>query len=83
MIGIICAMDIEARQLKDAIVDRSAQRVGRLEFVSGKLAGQEVVIAMAGVGKVNAAMCTQTMILKYSPDLIVNSGVAGSLSPRR
>ena len=82
MIGIICAMDIETRQLKDAIVDRSAQRVGRLEFVSGKLAGQEVVIAMAGVGKVNAAMCTQTMIIKYAPDLIINSGVAGSLSPR-
>ena len=25
-------------------------------------------------------MCAQTMILKYSPDIIINSGVAGALS---
>ena len=58
------------------------ERIGRLEFTRGSLAGQEVILGMAGVGKVNAAMCTEAMILKYAPELIVNSGVAGSLSPR-
>lgn len=33
------------------------------------------------MGKVHAAVCTQTMILKFAPDIIINTGVAGSLSP--
>ncbi len=82
MIGIICALDIEAEKLKANIENPVTKQIGRLAFVSGKLVGQDVVIGMAGVGKVNAAMCAQTMILKYAPELIVNSGVAGSLSKR-
>ena len=82
MIGIICAMDIEAQRLKDSVEDARTERLGRLEFVSGRIGGAEVVIGMAGVGKVNAAMCTEAMILRYAPRLIINSGVAGSLSPR-
>ena len=82
MIGIICAMEIEAEKLKANLKDAVEARVGRLRFVSGKLCGQDAVIALAGVGKVNAAMCAQALVMKYAPELIVNSGVAGSLSPR-
>ena len=82
MIGIICALDKEAEQLKANMTDPSTEHVGRLEFTSGSLMGQRVVIGMAGVGKVNAAMCAQAMIMRYAPTLIVNSGVAGSLSAR-
>ena len=82
MIGIICALDIEAKMLisnMDGAVDES---IGWLRFTRGTLMGQEAVVGMAGVGKVNAAMCAQAMILRYAPFLIINSGVAGSLSPR-
>ena len=82
MIGIICAMDIEAEKLMAGLEDPTERRVGRLAFKSGRLRGREVVIGRAGVGKVNAAMCAQTMILEYAPTLIINSGVAGSLSRR-
>ena len=82
MIGIICALDKEAEQLKANMTAPSTEHVGRLEFTSGSLMGQRVVIGMAGVGKVNAAMCAQAMIMRYAPSLIVNSGVAGSLSKR-
>ena len=81
MIGIICALDIEAEKLKANMEEAVSEKVGRLEFTSGELMGRQTVIGMAGVGKVNAAMCAQAMILRYSPTLIVNSGVAGSLSP--
>jgi adenosylhomocysteine nucleosidase len=80
MIGIICAMDQEAEKLRANMEDPSTEYLGKLRFTSGKLMGQRVVIGMAGVGKVNAAMCTQAMIMRYAPTLIVNSGVAGSLS---
>lgn len=82
MIGIICALDIEAEKLKANLESLAIERFGRLEFTSGRLCGQDVVIGMAGVGKVNAAICTQTMILQYAPTLVINSGVAGSLSPK-
>lgn len=82
MIGIICALDIEAEKLKANLMNPKSERIGRLSFVSGILKGREAVIGMAGMGKVNAAMCAQTMVLRYAPSLIVNSGVAGSLSPR-
>ena len=82
MIGIICALDIEAKQLIENLEGPVSEKIGRLSFTRGVLKGKDIVIGMAGVGKVNAAMCAQTMILKYAPDLIVNSGVAGSLSKR-
>lgn len=81
MIGIICALEIEAKKLKDSLKEPVSARYGRLEFTRGRLAGRDVVIGMAGVGKVNAAMCAQAMILEYAPSLVINSGVAGSLSP--
>jgi len=80
MIGIICAMDIEAERLKSTMKHPTVEACGKLSFTSGELMGQETVIGMAGVGKVNAAMCTQAMIMRYNPTLIINSGVAGSLS---
>lgn len=82
MIGIICAMDIEAQKLKDSLENPVGENIGKLSFTRGRLRGRDVVIGMAGVGKVNAAMCAQTLILRYAPSLVVNSGVAGSLSPR-
>ena len=82
MIGIICALDIEAQRLKSEITEAESREIGRLKFLSGRLRGKDVVIGMAGVGKVNAAMCAEAMILSYAPDLVINSGVAGSLSPR-
>lgn len=79
MIGIIGAMQIEVEALKQMMSDLTVFRVGRLEFYKGVLHEVEVVVAVAGVGKVNAAMCAQTMILKFNPNVVINIGVAGGL----
>lgn len=79
MIGIIGAMDVEVNSFKELMTDKQTEIISGIEFVSGKLWGKSVVVAVSGVGKVNAAICTQTMCLKYSPDFIINSGVAGGL----
>ena len=79
MIGIIGAMDIEVNRFKELMTDKETEILGGTEFVSGRLWGKETVVAVSGVGKVNAAICTQTMILRYSPEFIINSGVAGGL----
>lgn len=80
MIGIIGAMEVEVCNLKNAVENPVTKTVSGIDFVSGKIKGKDVVIAKAGVGKVNAAVCAQTMILLYSPDVVINTGVAGSLS---
>lgn len=80
MIGIIGAMDIEVEFLKNSAKNKEIKKVSGIDFVKGEIYGKEVVIAKAGVGKVNAAICAQTMALLYKPDVIINTGVAGSLS---
>ena len=38
-------------------------------------------MAVCGIGKVFAAICTEAMILRYAPSLVLNSGVGGTLTP--
>ena len=79
MIGIIGAMEIEVNYFKEQMKNAKSETISGTEFVSGELWGRETVVAVSGVGKVNAAICTQTMCLRFSPDFIINSGVAGGL----
>lgn len=82
MLGIIGAMHIEVEKVKSLMENKTAETVSGVEYVSGTLHGREIVIAACGIGKVAAAMCAQTMILKYSPECIINTGVGGSLNTR-
>lgn len=79
MIGIIGAMEAETNALIAAIEEPKTECISGITYVSGCLCGREVVVATCGIGKVYAAICAQTMILRYAPTLIVNTGVAGTL----
>ena len=80
--GIIGAMEIEIAELKELMENISQEEISGIIYYKGKIHGQDVVVAKCGVGKVHAAVCTQTMILKYSPNIIINTGVAGSLNSK-
>lgn len=79
-IGIICAMQSEAEAIQNALKNHETKTVGSLTFHLGTLGEKEVVLAVCGIGKVFAALCAQTMILTFSPQCLICSGVAGSLS---
>ncbi len=79
-IGIIGAMQIEVEALCADMTDATVEELGGIRFTVGTLRGKRVVCAKCGIGKVFAAMCAQAMILHYAPRVIVNSGVAGTLS---
>lgn len=81
-LGIIAAMHIEADMLKEAMTDTTTETISGVAFVSGKLGQCDAVVAVCGIGKVFAAMCTQTMILRYHPDCIINTGVGGTLTDK-
>lgn len=82
MTGIIAAMDIEERGLRALMECTETHRAGGIDFTVGRIGAEQVVTAVCGMGKVFAAMCTQTMILEFAPDVIINTGVAGTLSPQ-
>ena len=81
MIGIIGAMDVEVDGIKKNIENLKTEEFSGMKFFVGTLYGKEIVVVKSGEGKVNSAMAAQTMILKYNPEFIVNSGVAGGLHP--
>lgn len=79
MIGIIGAMASEVDGLKAMMENVEVDTISSVKFYKGILQGKETVVAEAGVGKVNAAVTAQTMILKYNTESIINIGVAGGL----
>ena len=79
MIGLIGAMAVEVELIKDNMTEKREETISGITFVQGKLESVDCVAAVSGIGKVNAAMCAQTMILRYHPRLIINTGVAGGM----
>ena len=79
MIGIIVAMQSEAKHLKSNIDNPIIKKISNVEFTVGKIYGREVCIAISGIGKVLAAITTEAMIINFRPDFIISTGVAGGL----
>ncbi len=80
-VGIIAAMPREAEGILAAMENVTEETVSGVRFAAGTLCGHPAVTAVCGIGKVFAALCAEAMILRYEPRLILNTGVAGSLSP--
>ena len=57
---------------------RSARARGR----EGTLAGKQVVVCCAGMGKANAAATTQVLITKFGAEKIIFSGIAGNMTSK-
>ena len=79
MIGIIGAMEEEVAALKEAMTIEENVTFASMDFCRGTLCGKEVVVVRSGIGKVNAAICTQILVDKFGVDTLINTGIAGSL----
>ena len=79
MIGIIGAMEEEVQELIADLAFAEKMTVASMDFYKGTLYGKDCVIVKSGVGKVNAALCTQILADFYKPEALINTGVAGSL----
>ena len=77
-IAIIAALDVE---IEGFIKDFNAQSVNDYIY-KGAYCGHDVYLTLCGVGKVNAAICTQRIIDYADPDYIINSGIAGLISKK-
>ena len=79
MIGIIGAMDSEVETLFTRMSCKEKININNLTFYKGKLFDKDVVIVKCGIGKVNAALCTQLLILNFKVSKIINTGIAGAI----
>ena len=79
MIGIIGAMDEEVEHIVAVMDIEREETKAQMTFKAGKLAGKDVVIVRSGIGKVNAAVCTQILVDDFGVDYVINTGIAGSL----
>ena len=77
VIGIIAAMDKEIKKYKEIFELQKTNET--LNIFEGVYQNKKIVLCLSGIGKVNAAFTTQYLIDKYNPNIIINSGCAGSL----
>lgn len=81
MIAVISAMDIEVNALKKQMSDVKSIGDHNINIYKGFFEDKDIILAKCGVGKVAASWCTTLLIERIKHiDLIINIGVAGSLS---
>ena len=78
-VGIIGAMDEEVEILINNMVNKSVVNKAGMDYYVGELSSKNVVVVKCGIGKINAAVCSQILISEFGVDAIINSGVAGAL----
>lgn len=80
-IGIIGAMEEEIIVIRRKMTITETKNVASMEFYVGEIDGQKIVLVRCGIGKVNAAVCTQILADLFDVSYIINTGVAGGLHP--
>ena len=80
-IAVMSAIEPEWRVLLRDTTGQAEHRVGGTRFVTGRLAGKNVVLFRSGVSMVNAAMTAQQAVDRFRVKAIVFSGIAGGVDP--
>ena len=80
--GIMGAMPDEVDQLCARLENVTVEPYGGVEYHKGTLAGKQVVVCCAGMGKANAAATTQVLITKFGAEKIIFSGIAGNMTSK-
>jgi 5'-methylthioadenosine/S-adenosylhomocysteine nucleosidase len=78
--GIVCAVDEEFNALCAKLSSKQAYVLYSKNTCSGTFLGVNVVIMQSGIGNINSAMTTASMITTFDPSYLLFSGIAGSLS---
>ena len=82
VIGIMGAMPEEVSQLCTRLSGVTVEEYAGVSYHRGCLAGRQVVVCCAGMGKANAASTTQVLITRYGAGQIIFSGVAGNMTSK-
>ena len=78
---ILGAIPQESELVERAIVGARHAKLGPFPYVTGKLAGRRVILAVTGIGKTNAGMVTTAFIEKFKPREVIMTGTASRIDP--
>ena len=78
-IGIIGAMPSELVAIQNAQETPVKEEIAGYTFCSSEHGGKRIVTVCCGIGKVNAAVCTQILIDRFGAEEIINTGIAGGM----
>lgn len=82
MILIVCAMENEARVIRESIENiEICKLLPQKYYYKGTIKGKAVALIITGVGKVNAATLTSAILGKEKFEYIINIGYAGGVKP--
>lgn len=79
ILGIIGAMEEEIEIIREYLEDVEVKNVAGMVFYCGKINDLRIVLVRCGIGKVNAAICTQVLISNFGVNSVINIGVAGAI----
>lgn len=82
VIGVLGAFPEEVRLLLTQLKNKHEKIIQRTSFTTGTLRGVKVVVALTGIGKVNAATTTLLTIEHFRPKLVLFTGIAGGINPQ-
>lgn len=77
--GIISAMTEELELLLKEMNIEEKTTKANMTFYKGTLGDKNIIAVVCGIGKVNAAICSQILISEYKVSSIINVGVAGGI----
>ncbi|MCV7410214.1 5'-methylthioadenosine/adenosylhomocysteine nucleosidase [Mycobacterium florentinum] len=81
-IGVICAIPQEWAYLRSVLSGAQREQIAQTTFDTGELDAYRVVLAAAGMGKVNTGLVATLLADRFHCHTIVFTGVAGGLDPR-
>lgn len=79
-IGIIGAMPSELADIRKILGDAEILKKSGFEFYVNTVNEKKIINVCCGIAKVNAALCTQVLIDNFSPDCVINTGIAGGMN---
>jgi adenosylhomocysteine nucleosidase len=82
LFGVMGAMDVELTLIKEDMTVEHVDTVAERVFSAGKLHDISCVCVKAGIGKVNAALTAEILIMEYNVDAVIFTGVAGGINPK-
>lgn len=78
-IGVIGALACEIELLLKELQGSREHKHAGFTFYDGRIGSNRVILGCCGVGKVNAALCSQIIIDLFKIQSLINTGIAGSL----
>lgn len=75
---VTASTPMELSLLRDSLAALPLKGVGHLQVYRGELGGREIILALTGIGKVNAACAATLLLERFTPEFMINTGCGGA-----